>query len=125
MPRSAKEDGAAVSRAEIKNREVDYPDIEASPHAALLSLGSETYGRWSSHCLVVVRQLARYKSRNSPEHLQKSVQVASFARWWNLLSCSVQTIVADSILRLKGSDLFEGAETTQPPPVEELLDLHR
>ncbi len=32
---------------------------------------------------------------------------------------------ADSILRLNGSDLFEGAEITQPPPVEELLDLHR
>ena len=48
-PRAADVDGAAVAEAERKNREEDYPDVEGSPHACLLSLGVETYGKWSPH----------------------------------------------------------------------------
>ena len=80
MPRSAKDDGAALQRADERNRIKDYPDIEASPHAQLLCLGTETYGRWSSHCLTLVRQLADYKSKNCPFFLMKSIKQASYNR---------------------------------------------
>ena len=125
MPHSANKDGAAVQRAEDKNREVDYPDVEASPHAQLLSLGNETYGRWSKHCLTLVRQLVRHKARNVPEHLQKSIEVAYYTRWWNLLSVSAQKIICDSVLRPSGSDLFEAAASLNQVPLDELLDFQR
>ena len=86
MPRSSREDGAAVRRAEIRNREVDYPDIEATSSAVLLSLGCETYGRWSSHSLNLIRQLCQYRAKNAPIYLQNSLRVSMFARWWGLLS---------------------------------------
>ena len=64
MPNSRNQDGAALARADRKNRQEDYPDVEASSQGQLLCLGVETYGRWNPHCLTLVRQLAKYKSRN-------------------------------------------------------------
>ena len=123
MPQSATRDGAAVQRAEDKNRNVDYPDVEASPHAQLLSSGTETYGRWSNHCLVLVRQLARWRSRNVPEYLQRSTEIAYYTRWWNLLSVTVLRILADSILRPSGSDLFQAASSLSDPSLIDVIDL--
>ena len=125
MPHAANRDGAAVYRAEQRNRIQDYPDVEYSPLACLLSLGCETYGKWSSHSLVLVRQLAVHKSRNAPEYLRKSIQNASYNRWWNLLVCTVQKIVIHSILRASGSDLLETAAEIKPPLVTDLLDFNR
>ena len=72
-----------------------------------------------------MRQLARYKSHNTPEYMQQSVQGASASRWWSLLSVAVQTIIAESILRPNGSDLLEGGNTLICPPLEDLVDLNR
>ena len=80
MPHSRNINGAAVQRATDRNRNVDYPDVEASPLAQLLSLGCETYGRWSEHCLSLVRQLAKHKSCNYPQYLQASIEQACYAR---------------------------------------------
>jgi len=122
MPHSATRDGAAVARADKRNKEIDYPDIEAASSAQLLCLGVETYGRWSSHCQTLVRHLAQYKASNCPEYMQRSIQTACFARWWNLLSVQVQAIVGESVLRMNGSDLMEGAESSRQPPLIDLMD---
>ena len=45
MPRAHRENGAALSAKDNVTRETDYPDINRSPHAQLLSLSVETYGR--------------------------------------------------------------------------------
>ena len=105
MPNSDAQDGAAVAGATERNRIADYPDVEASTHAQLLSLGVEVYGRWSDQSLILVRQLARFKARNSPEILRKSVEVGYYKRWWSLLSVAVQKMVLTSILRPTGTDL--------------------
>ena len=125
MPHSRNNDGAVVQRATDRNRNVDYPDVEASPLAQLLSLGCEIYGRWSEHCLTLVRQLAKHKSCNYHQYLQASIEQACHARWWNLLSVTVQKLVSISILREHGHDLFEGAACVHAIPVEELLDFAR
>ena len=125
MPRSSREDGAAVRRAAIRNREVDYPDIEAASSAVLLSLGCETYGRWSSHSLNLIRQLCQYRAKNAPIYLQNSLRVSMFARWWGLLSIGVQTLVGETILKLEGFDLQEAADNTSLAPIEDLIDWHR
>ena len=125
MPHSATEDGAAVRRAADTCRRNDYPDVEASPHAQLLSLGVETYGRWSPQCIVLIRHLARFKSANAPAHLQKSVQYAFLSRAWNLLSVCAQQIVCESVLRASGADLLDAAESCSRLTMEDLLDFHR
>ena len=125
MPHSATEDGTAVRRAAETCRLRDYPDVEASPHAQLLSLGVETYGRWSSQCQVLIRNLARSKSANAPAYLQKAVQHAFFARAWTLLSVCVQQIVCESIVRDSGADLLDAAESLSRLTFEDLLDFHR
>ena len=125
MPNSRNVDGAALARADRRNRMVDYPDVELSSSAMLLCLGVETYGRWSSHCLTLVRQLAQHKANNCPDYLQKPIQYACFARWWNLLSCEVQNIVGESVLRIAGSDLIDAADTSRQPSLVNHLQVMR
>ena len=122
MPNSRNQDGAALAKADRKNRQEDYSDVEASSQGQLLCLGVETYGRWSPHCLTFVRQLAKYKSRNCPEYLQTSIQAACYARWWNMLAVQVQIIVGESILRQGGNDLYEADATSRNLTILELLD---
>ena len=45
MPRAAGANGAVLAEADRRNREVDHPDVEAAPHAQLLCLRVETYGK--------------------------------------------------------------------------------
>ena len=122
MPRSRTHNGAAWIRAQNRNRYVDYPDVEQSSAAQLLSLGMETYGRWSSQCLTLIKQLAKYKASNVPDYLQKAVQYGCYAKWWTLLSVHVQVIVGDSILRPSGSDLQATAESIEMPHLDDLVD---
>ena len=112
-------------RAKKFNRKLDYPDVEASTHAQLLSLGVEVYGRWSDQSLILVRQLARFKARNSPEILRKSVEVGYYKRWWSLLSVAVQKMVLTSILRPTGTDLQAAATYVQDPFLADVLDFAR
>ena len=122
MPGSAVRDGAAVQRAEDKNKHDDYPDVEESSTAQLLPLGVETYGRWNSQSLELVRQLAKKKSLQYPEILQSSVKHAYLARWWAMLSVGVQRLVGESILRPRESDLIIAAPDQQGIQVEDVLD---
>ena len=125
MPGSSNKNGAAIERAEARHRNVDYPDLEASPLVQLLSLGVETYGRWSDHCLGLVKHLAKFKSKNLPEHVQRAMECGYYSRWWNILSISVQNIVCESILRSQVSDLLQAAEHVHHIPVEDILEEHR
>ena len=67
MPNSRRIDGAACIRADVRNREDDYPDVHQADSAQLLCLASETYGRWGDHCITLVRHLARFKVKNCPD----------------------------------------------------------
>ncbi len=44
-PRATTTDGSALTAKDNDTKNIDYPDIERTPHAALLSLSVETYGR--------------------------------------------------------------------------------
>ena len=124
MPHSYRTNGAALSRADDRNRNRDYPDVERSSTAQLLCLGVETYGRWGDHSITLVRQLARYRSRNSPDYVRASVEQCSNNRWWGLLSVAVQCIVAEGILRLQGADLHAAGDSVEQLILEDLLHMH-
>ena len=123
MARAATEDGAVLSEKDKDTYEVDYPDVAAAPHAQLLSLSVETYGRWGKDCLRLVKELARAKASFSPEILRVSVQQAYGRRWWALLSVCVQKFVSDSILQEQGADLTDAIAHTMPPlPLADVFD---
>ena len=99
-------DGRALEKANHRNAFRDYPDVHNSSEAKLLCLGVETFGRWDPHCIRLIRELVKYRSLFCPILLQKAARHAWQCRWWAIMSTSVQTLVADSILRETGSDLY-------------------
>ena len=123
-PRAANVDGAAVAEAGRKNREEDYPDVEGSPHACLLSLGVETYGRWSPHSQDLLAKLVRKKARGVSDVLRRATERAYSVRWWSLLAVALQRAIAESVLRESGADLMP-AEGSVELPLADVLDACR
>ena len=68
-----------------------------------------------------MRQLAKYKSNNVPEYLRASVEQGCFARWWSLVTVTVQIAVTDAITKPAGHDLHQAGEFNVPVPLEEYL----
>ena len=99
--------------------------MAAAPHAVLLSLSVEAYGRWGADSLRLVRELARAKAANYPEILQLSVRHAYAKRWWHILSVAVQRLTSDAILRSHGADLIDASSSSQVFPLADVLDLFR
>ena len=118
-------DGAVVERAAERNKNVDYPDVEASPHAELLCLGVETYGRWSQHPLRLVRELSSMRAAGVTQVLRNSVRSSYAARWWALLSIAVQRIVAETAARDSGADLTVSDASVAMPTLLDVLDFNR
>ena len=119
--RSARIDGAKLKKVDARTKYTDYPDVEQSAEAALLSLSVEVFGRWGDDCLQLVRDLSRCKALSSPSLLQKNVRHAWASRWWGLLSVQLQTIMATSLLRSTGHDLSEAAAVLDMPTLVDLL----
>ena len=124
-PRAANENGAATTDKDIATRNDDYPDIHAAPHAALLSLSVETFGRWGKDSIELIKQLARAKTNNLPDVLKHATQAAYHSRWWSLLSVGLQKYMSDSIMTWRGADLRQTAEDFDVPDIVDVLDLHR
>ena len=120
---AASRDGAVLAKKEESNRSDDYPDVEAAPDAALLCLGVETYGRWGTHCLQLVRQLARLRALDAAPILQRAFQQGYERRWWFILSVTVQRAVAETALRDAGADLAAAPPDCELPNVMDVLDL--
>ena len=125
MSRAADHDGACLDKKDRDAYQRDYPDISQSPHARLLSLSVEPYGRWGRDCLRLVRELSAHKGSQHPEILRISVAQVYSRRWWGILSAAVQKSIAASISRLSGHELTEADDSSAPPSVLEVLDCHR
>ena len=91
--------------------------------AILLCLGSETYGRYHESCHILIRQLARHKTRDHQEFLQSSAKHAYMSRWWSLPSMSIQKLVSDGCLSERGWDIA-GDTDDRHDYLDEVLDFH-
>ena len=65
--RAASVDGAKLIKVDARTKYTDYPDVEQSSAAALLSLSVEVFGRWGEDSIKLVKQLAQI-SRCWSEH---------------------------------------------------------
>ena len=68
-----------------------------------------------------MRQLARHKATGYLPLLQQRVAHSYARRWWGILSIGVQKVLAISLLRDAGYDLFEGAESMASPLIVDLV----
>jgi len=120
-------DGSALLEADRRNKETDYPDVERCRNATLICAGVETYGRWSLQCIELVRQLARYRTRDTIEVLRNSARSAYAHRWWRLLSCCVQRVVCENILYPAAAYLAAAAAECNHdfPLLHDVLDAYR
>ena len=129
MVGAADHDGACLHRKDDDTYHTDYPDVFVSPHAKLLSLSVETYGRWGSDSLSLVRQMAQYKAADLPACLQRSVAHSFSKRAWGVLSICLQKIITDSIIQEFGADLIEtfgeDGPDGQGPSIDLLSDMYR
>ena len=125
MPQAAGTPGIVLQRADRKNKESDYPDVEASLHASFLSLSVETFGRRGEQSLMLVNQLARYKAASAPPQLRSVTHTAYASRWWALLSVAVQKAVAQTLVRQGGPDLLSEPSALEPPTLVDVLDHQR
>ena len=72
----------------------------------------------------LVTQLARSRASQEPRVLRKSVESAFAARWWAILSVAVQRIVAVTLTRDAGADLYD-EEPVEQCNIIDLLDFNR
>ena len=98
--------------------------VEGSPHACLLSLGVETYARWSPHSQDLLAQLARKEARGVSDVLRHATERAYSVRWWSLLAVALQRAIAESVFRGSGAD-FMPAEGPVESPLVDVLDACR
>ena len=99
--------------------------MDASPHACLLCLGVETYGRWSPHSQQLVAQLAKTKAQTVAQALRRTTERAYAQRWWSLLAVALQRAVAEAVLREAGADLTAAEPQLVPPALADVLDACR
>lgn len=102
---AARRDGAALVVAERRKRQ-RYPELAASGPQRLLTLATETGGRWGSDCCALMRALVSTRSRRAPPALRSAASAGWQRRWWGLLSVAVQRAVCATIL---------GGAWLQPP----------
>ena len=105
--RADKYDGKCFERKDNETKDTDYPDVEASQTAQLLSLSVEVFGRWGPQSLQLVCQLAKYKVAAHLPVLRKRVALSLSRRWWSILNDGLQKNLAVSLLQGSGEDLFD------------------
>ena len=119
-PGAAITDGAIIGQAVRKKRR-RYGDIHRSPHACLLVLGCERYGRWSEDATATVRELAHLKAAEAPPRLRGVAQLAWANRWWSLLGVGTHRALAEAPLRHSGVDLITQEPPAAPAQLSEVL----
>ena len=84
---------------------------------ALLCLGCEVYGRWGQHCVKLVPQLARERTRGLHPRVRRGTALSLQHRWWGILGVALQKSVAEMVANAgAGADLSTGHLEPTPDP---------
>ena len=109
----------ALLRHAARDNNITYNAVIQAGVGRLLCLSAETYGRWGEDPLRIVPALAWARTEGLPAGLRRGVVCALQTRWWGILSCAVQRLVAHAVLTDEGADLV----TTLTEPAPCLADL--
>ena len=97
--------GGATRRASRHCHVVDYPDVNSSGLARLVSLGVEVFGHWSEDSLWIVRTAARARSAELSTRVRRGTELRLLRRWFGLLGVATQRFCARALLFGSGSDV--------------------
>ena len=114
-------DGAALQRAERRKHNT-YHDVSQSDTAALLILGTEVYGRWSTDAHDLVQELVTLKAAQAQPLLRGAAAAAWSTRWWNVLSVGLQRATSEALLCCSSADLLPRTTPGDEPYLGDLLD---
>ena len=118
-PGTSNRDGRILEDAQNDNDDI-YSEVITSGLGALLCLGCEVYGRWSSQCVKLVPALAREYARGLHPRVRRGTSLALQHRWWGILGVALQNSVAHMVIHADaGADLACG----QLEPTPCLADL--
>ena len=112
--------GVALARAEKAKRD-KYPELVGSPVLRLVTVASETGGRFNGEAYKLLDAAATAKVRSLPRPLQASAARAWRARWLTLLSVSVQCSLAATLVN-EGTATLDAVDGGVPDPVQVWLD---
>ena len=114
-------DGVALERAEQRKART-YPELSGhNGRTRLIVLAIEIGGRWNSEGYHFIRHLAKARSRQAPEYLQKSVEAAFLRRWLSMIACAAHRALALSLLDLP-STVHPCRDGPQPNLIDVLAD---
>ena len=108
--------GVAIQRAE-EDKDTTYPELVDSDQLRLVTLACETGGRWSKQCLDTIRALAHAKAREAPHRLRRAAALAWERRWTAMLSVTVQSALASTLVD-DAPRLLDAADEEAPPVVD-------
>ena len=81
----------------MRRKRAKYPELVASPDAALLVVAIELGGRWSSEAASFVSDLAWVRARTVPTLLQTAAANAWRARWTAMMAVAAQAAFAATL----------------------------
>ena len=118
-PRAATVNGVVADGAR-RDKEEQYPELLTSRRCALVVVGIETGGRWSTEAAAFLEALAHARARDTPPALRFAAALAWQRRWSRLLSTACAKAFAHSLVAPAG-DLAAGAVDGSTPELSDLL----
>ena len=112
------EAGGAVRRAHRLCHTDDYPDVDGSGVARLLSLGVEVFGHWSEDSLWLVRRTAQARCAELSPRVRRGTELRLLRRWFGLLGVATQRVCAQALLFGRGADVPSDLVEPVPHPVD-------
>ena len=119
IPGAFRHDGVALKRAKQRKQRT-YPELTGGRgRTRLLVMALEIGGRWNHDAYHFLRHLAKARSREVPEYIRKSAELAWHRRWLRMMACTSQRALASSLLDLPPTFRVAGVGVT--PRDEDVL----
>ena len=113
---------AGVALAAVrKTKQRTYRKLVGSPVVTLCTAASETGGRLNTEALALLDAAASLQTRSEPPVLQRAAMRAWRARWLTMVSVSVQTAVAATLVD-EGTAVLDAAAGPAPLSTEVWLN---
>jgi hypothetical protein len=110
-------DLALPQAAARETKQRTYSELVGSPVVTVCTAASETGGRLNTEALALLDAAASLKTRSQPPVLQRAAMRARRARWLTMVSVSVQTAVAATVVD-EGTAVLDAAAGPAPLSTE-------
>ena len=118
------QDGASAGAAR-GDKEKAYPELARGDRCLLVVAAIEAGGRLSRETCELLRDLAHARAQCAPRYLRKATAFAYIRRWSKMLSISVASAVAQSIVCTKEELAAAPARSGQAPWQQDVLSAAR